>query len=420
MVVEMQKAVRQAEIEFQDSMLRIVSKLVRVQPTANDAQIRIQLVQLLGLTYDHVTVEAALLAARAQQDEDEESRVSLLIQEAYDKQEAEENRKSDRRRRRRLRQATSPTGDTPCGDTAEAAAATALVTAAAPVTAAVGVHIPEMPWRSWHLASSASRKPDPDSRVAGGSASEESWSSASGGTKQKSLQQMEKRQAKRARQREAKELVKTDASELASEDQATEGIQMSFLCRAPTCMFFGMNDNLTWIPEVSLEGVLSDYHFKCPRCGEFFQPGSTSRGQVKAAFCITTTCPLTGAVCHIPAVWPRSLDMRWVNEQIEITARNMKTEEDLDAWHNRTTCDLAKFLREQKVPQCFQRLEFTKAAQYRMSKKWHFEEIQKIGYVMGAHLTDLEAARAPFENWNEMIGIMGNHVAACRSIVSRL
>ena len=92
MVVEMQKAVRQAEIEFQDSMLRIVSKLVRVQPTANDAQIRIQLVQLLGLTYDHVTVEAALLAARAQQDEDEESRVSLLIQEAYDKQEAEENR----------------------------------------------------------------------------------------------------------------------------------------------------------------------------------------------------------------------------------------------------------------------------------------------------------------------------------------
>ena len=64
-------------------------------------------------------------------------------------------------------------------------------------------------WRSWHLASSASRKPDPDSRVAGGSASEESWSSASGGTKQKSLQQMEKRQAKRAHQCEAKELVKT-------------------------------------------------------------------------------------------------------------------------------------------------------------------------------------------------------------------
>ena len=145
MVVEMQKAVRQAEIEFQDSMLRIVSKLVRVQPTANDAQIRIQLVQLLGLTYDHVTVEAALLAARAQQDEDEESRVSLLIQEAYDKQMAEENRTSDRRKRRQLRQATSPPGDTPSGDTAEAAAATALVTAAAPVTAAVGVHIPEMP-----------------------------------------------------------------------------------------------------------------------------------------------------------------------------------------------------------------------------------------------------------------------------------
>ena len=140
MVVMMQKAVRQAEIDFQDSMLRIVSKLLRREPTANDAEIRIQLVQLLGHTYEHGSVEAALLAARAQQNEDEELRVRMLIQEAYNKQMAEENHESClqmaeeiavRRKRRRLRQATSPPDDTPPGDTAEAAAATAPVTAAA-------------------------------------------------------------------------------------------------------------------------------------------------------------------------------------------------------------------------------------------------------------------------------------------------
>ena len=214
---------------------------------------------------------------------------------------------------------------------------------------------------------------------------------------------------------DARTLTATEASYLTN---VSEGIQMSFLCRAPTCMFFGMNDILTWIPEITPQGLLSDYHFRCPRCGEFFQPSAETRGQVKAAFCITTTCPMTGDVCHIPATWPGTKDMAWVNNQIEITARNMKTEEDLDAWFNRTTCDLAKFLREQKIPLCFQRLPYT--AGWRMSAIWQFQEIQKIGYVMGAHLTDVDAARAPFEHWNEMIGIFGNHVAASRSIASRL
>ena len=48
------------------------------------------------------------------------------------------------------------------------------------------------------------------------------------------------------------------------------------------------------------------------------------------------------------------------------------------------------------------------------------KDIQKTGHVMGAHLTDLDAARAPFDNWNEMIGIFANHVAASRSIAARL
>ena len=109
-----------------------------------------------------------------------------------------------------------------------------------------------------------------------------------------------------------------------------------------------------------------------------------------------------------------------VNGQIEIHARNMKTEDDLDAWLNRTTCDLAKFLQEQKIPQRFQRLPYTKEADWRMSSKWDFKEIKEIGYVMGVHLTDVESARAPFENWNEMIGIFANHVAASRSIAARL
>jgi len=217
---------------------------------------------------------------------------------------------------------------------------------------------------------------------------------------------------------DARTLTATECSYLTN---VADGVYLSFLCRNSKCMFFGMNDIDTWIPQIKDWG-LSEHRFRCPRCGDEYWPTKESDGQVKAAFCITTTCPETGDVCHIPTVWPPSNDMNWINNQIEIHARDMKSDEDLDAWFNRSKCDLAKFIREQKVPLCFEKLPVGYDAIWRcqQSGKWHYQDIAAKGYVMGSHFTSEEAAREPFSNFNELIGIFANHVAASRRFLSRM
>ena len=217
---------------------------------------------------------------------------------------------------------------------------------------------------------------------------------------------------------DARTLTATECSYLTN---VAEGIQISFLCRNPKCMFFGMNDIDTWIPEIKPWG-LSEHRFRCPRCGDEYWPTKESGGQIKASFCITTTCPETGVVSHIPTAWPPSNDMNWINNQIEIHARDMKSDEDLEAWFNRSKCDLAKFIRKQKVPLCFEKLPVGSDAIWRcqQSGKWHYEDIAARGYVMGSHFTSEDAAREPFSNFNELIGIFANHVAASRRFLSRM
>jgi len=56
------------------------------------------------------------------------------------------------------------------------------------------------------------------------------------------------------------------------------GISLSFLCRMPGCLFFGLNS--TWIKEAVV------YHFKCPMCFQFFKPWAAYKAAVKACYCL--------------------------------------------------------------------------------------------------------------------------------------
>ena len=38
---------------------------------------------------------------------------------------------------------------------------------------------------------------------------------------------------------------------------------------------------------------------------------------------------------------------------------------------------------------------------------------------MGAHFTDVEGARVPYDNWNEMIGVLANHIRSGKELLDR-
>ena len=70
---------------------------------------------------------------------------------------------------------------------------------------------------------------------------------------------------------DAQTLTAQEASYLTN---LSKGTSLSFLCRMPDCLFYGMNHE--WVES------LNSYHFKCPRCGEQFRPWSDQKGAVQA------------------------------------------------------------------------------------------------------------------------------------------
>ena len=117
-------------------------------------------------------------------------------------------------------------------------------------------------------------------------------------------------------------------------------------------MFFGMNDGKTWVKE------RGHYWFKCPRCGEQYRPGSGKKDAVAANFVLSITNPENGQLELIPTSWPPSEDDRWLHNAVEIQARQIQTQQDLDAWYNKSKLDLSELTNRQKISVHFQQLEF--------------------------------------------------------------
>ena len=101
----------------------------------------------------------------------------------------------------------------------------------------------------------------------------------------------------------------------------------------------------------------------------------------------------------------------------------MRSEEDLQKWYSKSKLSLSTLLREQKVCQEFQKLPIGQDAIWRIEQsgydKWNLRPILDKGFVMGAHFTDVEGAREPYNNWNEMIGVLANHIRSGQELLER-
>jgi hypothetical protein len=194
-----------------------------------------------------------------------------------------------------------------------------------------------------------------------------------------------------------------------------EGVTFSFVCRYPDCLFFGRNDKGTWPQE------FGHYHFRCPRCGRDAAPCSTKKKQIdNLAFVLMLVDPVTQAPTHIPTVWPPSEEMGWLNNMIELEARQIETPQDVQDWFSKSKLNLHELIMQEQVPQSFERFAWGSGPWgniEHMLTKYEYEEIKERGYYYGAIL-DRSTAEGPlFSNWTEIIGLCANVVASTKAML---
>ena len=114
-------------------------------------------------------------------------------------------------------------------------------------------------------------------------------------------------------------------------------------------------------------------------------------------------------------------EMNWVNNQIELEARNINTPDDAAAWYKKTKLDLSALIQMHKIPIGLQEMMPSDAPDLsaRFSECWKWKEFKQKTF-RGAKFTKVEVAREPFESWTELISLIANHVASSRAMLAKL
>jgi hypothetical protein len=195
-----------------------------------------------------------------------------------------------------------------------------------------------------------------------------------------------------------------------------DGIFVSFLCRKKGCMFFGANNVQTWVK------CKCKYQFRCPMCGYQHQPFATPGDDVQAKRVLSVVDPVTGNMMHIPTQNPDSTDERFLNKMIEATARDIKTQDDYQQWWNSAYCDVQALLAKEAACRAWEKMPYNKASHVAYIDPNAWDETMQLnaGFVMGLRLTDVEAARQPFSDFNGLISVFANFVAASKAMASRM
>ena len=109
----------------------------------------------------------------------------------------------------------------------------------------------------------------------------------------------------------------------------------------------------------------------------------------------------------------RGEEQNWINNQIELTARDIQTPEDARAWHEKSKLNLTELIQKHKIPGNLKEYTPDSAIDNRFSSQWQWEEFKK-GTFWGDQFKNLEQARSPYSNWTELISLIANTVASTR------
>ena len=210
--------------------------------------------------------------------------------------------------------------------------------------------------------------------------------------------------------------ARTDAQTLKSWEadnltKVMEGIWWSYVCRRKGCHFFGQNNPLTWIKHKGHSW------FRCPLCAIQYQPwAGTAVVDVKRV--LTVFDPLRGEPRYLGTCHPPSEDEGWLNSMIELEARKIACQADVDAWANKTAVDLSTLIRNEEIQagNVWREIPYhTTNHQASLTSEWDQTPMEERGFVMGSILSEQEANSVPFSDWNGLISVMANHIAASRA-----
>ena len=189
-----------------------------------------------------------------------------------------------------------------------------------------------------------------------------------------------------------------------SDIASCRSMTVSFICRSPSCLFFGMDDQ--WIHDID------SAHFRCPQCGLICQP---SEERV-----LSLADPISGLTFSWPCKWPAFADDGWLKKMAEHGARDTNTSEDLGAFLLETVISLNELLGRVAMPLSLKKMEWNPGIEYLLidaaCPKSQWAHLKAHG-VLGAKLN----ADAPvFESWTELIGLLASVIAGGSAFGSKL
>ena len=192
------------------------------------------------------------------------------------------------------------------------------------------------------------------------------------------------------------------------------GVTISFLCRDPKCLFYGIYDQ--WIKHPKKE------QFRCPRCAKLYQPGNQTNGEFPAQKVFSCRHPKTGRTMVIPCKWPDSEEDSWLYKQAELDARKVQTPTDLDDFLKKSFVELGDLLKRVAVPIDFKKLTWDTTIEQLLVEnnypKSQWAHLERNG-VWGATLMAASDVQV-FEGFRELIRLLGNLLAGAKLIVSKM
>ena len=178
-----------------------------------------------------------------------------------------------------------------------------------------------------------------------------------------------------------------------------------FLCRYPDCMLAASNH--MWIKKKTSE------HFRCPKCFKMYQLWTEWGGakktieMCKAQKAAFTVNPETQEKVVFLATWAASQDDGYFNNLLEIAARKIESERDLEDYAQRKPQDLMLLLNNYVRPSHFQNFTLDVASCAAMcSDLWDWSHLLKTGFD-GCLLTHMLGAPI-FSQWEELAVLIAN------------
>ena len=210
---------------------------------------------------------------------------------------------------------------------------------------------------------------------------------------------------------EVKSLILEQAHEAQYLTQLTHDVSLTFLCRR--CEYFGP----CWGKSVE------SWHFRCFSCGEWYRPLTRRSGlsEYNMMLCLDEG---EGQLVYCPAKWPATGEDNWFRQQAEAYAMKCMVEKgQADQILTKAAVSIKQMLDAVGIPSVWERYSFPQDAQDRFKPpRWPLSKFQGVvehGFIGRFFRPAPDEEVHVFRDWDALIALVGQMMAAARALRSR-